>query len=170
MGLGFGVLAGWQPSESLLGCASRSGAGRRRGSEPCIPGRQPPARPTDEALPIERECDKGRRAPWHSLASLGRCTRLARSVAASSARDAARASPRGRASSRRDPMRIKTRTRGGSRLTVHYSMTRSARAKSEGGIVRPRVLAVLRLMNSSNLVGRSTGRSPGLMPLRILST
>jgi hypothetical protein len=34
----------------------------------------------------------------------------------------------------------------------------------------PKSLAVLRLMTSSNLVGCSTGRSPGLAPLRILST
>jgi hypothetical protein len=34
-----------------------------------------------------------------------------------------------------------------------YSMTWSARASSDGGIVRPRALAVLRLMMSSNAVG-----------------
>src|SRR5262245_14888242 len=51
-----------------------------------------------------------------------------------------------------------------------YSMIWSARASSEGGIVRPRDLAVLRLMASSNLVGCCTGRSAGLAPLRILST
>ena len=51
-----------------------------------------------------------------------------------------------------------------------YSITSSARASSDGGIVRPSALAVLRLMTSSNFVGCSTGRSPGLAPLRILST
>ena len=38
------------------------------------------------------------------------------------------------------------------------------------GDVRPRALAVLRLMTSSNFVGCSIGRSPGFAPLRILST
>jgi len=52
----------------------------------------------------------------------------------------------------------------------HYSITSSARASSDGGMVRPRALAVFRLMTNSNLVGRSTGRSAGLAPLRILST
>jgi len=50
-----------------------------------------------------------------------------------------------------------------------HSMIWSARCSSDGGIVRPIALAVLRLMTSSNLVGCSTGRSAGLAPLRILS-
>jgi hypothetical protein len=54
--------------------------------------------------------------------------------------------------------------------SVHYSITWSARCKSDGGIVRPRALAVLRLITSSNFVACSTGRSPGFAPLRILST
>ena len=33
---------------------------------------------------------------------------------------------------------------------LHYSITSSARARSEGGIVSPRALAVLRLITSSN--------------------
>ena len=36
-------------------------------------------------------------------------------------------------------------------------------------MVRPRALAVFRLITSSNCVGCSTGRSPTLAPLRILS-
>jgi hypothetical protein len=51
-----------------------------------------------------------------------------------------------------------------------YWITSSARSSSECGIVSPRALAALRLINSSNLVGCSTGRSAGLEPLRILST
>ena len=51
-----------------------------------------------------------------------------------------------------------------------YWITSSARPSSDGGIVRPSALAVLRLITSSNLVGCSTGRSAGLAPLRILST
>src|SRR5262245_24408615 len=56
------------------------------------------------------------------------------------------------------------------RAPIVYWMTSSARASSDGGMVRPSALAVLRLMTSSNLVGCSTGRSAGLAPLRILST
>ncbi len=48
-------------------------------------------------------------------------------------------------------------------------MISSARIRSDCGIVRPRALAVLRLMTSSNLVGCSTGRSAGFAPLKILS-
>jgi len=36
--------------------------------------------------------------------------------------------------------------------------------------VRPRSFAVFRLITNSNLVGCSTGKSPGFAPLRILST
>src|SRR5262245_47296265 len=49
-----------------------------------------------------------------------------------------------------------------------YSMTSSARARIEGGTVRPSVSAVLRLTTSSNLSGCWTGRSAGFSPLRIL--
>ena len=48
--------------------------------------------------------------------------------------------------------------------------TSSARSSIDCGMVRPRALAVFRLITSSNLVGCSTGRSPGLAPLRILAT
>ena len=51
-----------------------------------------------------------------------------------------------------------------------YRITRSARASTFCGIVRPICLAVFRLMTNSNLVGCSTGKSAGLNPLRILST
>ena len=51
-----------------------------------------------------------------------------------------------------------------------YSITSSARASTEGGIVRPRALAVLRLITKSNLDGCSTGKSAGLAPFNILST
>ncbi len=51
-----------------------------------------------------------------------------------------------------------------------YSITWSARHRTDCGIVSPIALAVLRLITSSNLVGCSTGRSPGLAPFRILST
>jgi hypothetical protein len=51
-----------------------------------------------------------------------------------------------------------------------YWITSSARCRSEGGIVKSRAVAVLRLITSSNSVGCCMGRSPGLAPLRILST
>src|SRR5258706_3337454 len=50
------------------------------------------------------------------------------------------------------------------------SITSSARTSKDGGTVRPSALPVLRLITSSYLVGCSTGRSEGLVPLRILST
>jgi hypothetical protein len=51
-----------------------------------------------------------------------------------------------------------------------YSITSSARASSVGGISIPSAFATTRLMTRSNLVGCSTGRSPGFAPRKILST
>jgi hypothetical protein len=51
-----------------------------------------------------------------------------------------------------------------------YLITRSARASTFGGIVRPICFAVFKLITNWNLLGRSTGRSPGLVPFNILST
>jgi hypothetical protein len=51
-----------------------------------------------------------------------------------------------------------------------YSITSSAVASRVGGTVKPRALAVVRLMTSSKVVGSSTGMSPGFAPRRILST
>ena len=48
-----------------------------------------------------------------------------------------------------------------------YSITSSAMASSPGGKLRPKALAVLRLITNSNLVDCMTGRSPGFSPLRI---
>ena len=59
---------------------------------------------------------------------------------------------------------------GHSNLSPFYSITSSARESSDGGMVRPSAFAVLRLITSSNLVGCSTGRSAGFVPLRIRST
>ena len=47
-----------------------------------------------------------------------------------------------------------------------YSTTSSASASSPGGIVKPSVLALLRLMINSNVTGNSIGNSPGLAPLQ----
>ena len=51
-----------------------------------------------------------------------------------------------------------------------YSINSSAVVRSDAGTVRPSAFAVLRLITISNLVGCSTGRSAGFMPLRIRST
>src|SRR5262245_30986939 len=58
----------------------------------------------------------------------------------------------------------------GQKRTCLYSITSSARERSDDGTVRPSVLAVFRLIASSNLVGACTGRSAGFSPLRIRST
>src|SRR5215831_11803280 len=59
---------------------------------------------------------------------------------------------------------------GNERASRDRWITSSARASSDGGMVRLSALAVLRLITSSNLVGCSIGRSAGLAPLRVLST
>jgi hypothetical protein len=51
-----------------------------------------------------------------------------------------------------------------------HSITSSARKMTDGGIVSPSALAALRLTTSSNLTGRSTGKSAGFAPFKILST
>src|SRR5262245_31331707 len=51
-----------------------------------------------------------------------------------------------------------------------YSITSSARASSAGGTSSPSVLAVLRLITNSYLVGACTGRSAGFSPLRMRPT
>jgi len=56
--------------------------------------------------------------------------------------------------------------RGGA---VCHSITRSARIRSDLGMVSPRVFAVFMLMTSSKTVGRSTGSSAGLAPLKMRS-
>src|SRR5215831_14825130 len=48
-----------------------------------------------------------------------------------------------------------------------HSITSSARPSSIGGTVRPIVLAVFRLITSSNLVGCWTGRSAGFSPMNM---
>src|SRR5215469_12206669 len=53
-------------------------------------------------------------------------------------------------------------------ISSFHSITSSARASSDGGIARPSVLAVLRLIKNSNLALCWIGRSAGLAPSRIL--
>ena len=49
-----------------------------------------------------------------------------------------------------------------------HSITSSARPSSNAGTARPIAFAVPTLITSSNLVGCITGRSAGLVPIRIL--
>ena len=51
-----------------------------------------------------------------------------------------------------------------------YSITSSARPSSGNGMLRPRALAVLRLMISSTFVTCCTGSSAGFSPLRMRPT
>src|SRR5439155_5463056 len=51
-----------------------------------------------------------------------------------------------------------------------YWMTSVAWKRTCEGIVRPRAFAVFKLMTSSNFIGCSIGKSPGLAPSSILST
>src|SRR5262245_52275664 len=51
-----------------------------------------------------------------------------------------------------------------------HSITSSVSASSVGGMIKPIVLAVVRLTTSSNFVGCSIGRSAGFAPRKILST
>src|SRR6516162_9450202 len=51
-----------------------------------------------------------------------------------------------------------------------HSITSSAWARIRGGTVSPSASAVFRLTTSLNVTGCWTGRSPGFVPLRILST
>jgi hypothetical protein len=53
---------------------------------------------------------------------------------------------------------------------LDYWITSSAVASSDVGTAMPSVLAVLRLIDNTILVGNSTGSSPGGVPCRILST
>src|SRR5262249_35006808 len=53
-------------------------------------------------------------------------------------------------------------------LAPFHSITSSARASRIGGTSSPSILAVLRLMNNSNLLTCCTGRLAGFSPLSIL--
>ena len=59
---------------------------------------------------------------------------------------------------------------GAEQINGHFgthSIISSARCCKNHGTSSPSVLAVLRLMTNSNLLGSTTGRSAGLVPLRI---
>src|SRR6266568_3452542 len=54
----------------------------------------------------------------------------------------------------------------GTNRSGSYSITRSARARIDCGILIPSALAVFRFTTSSNLVGCATGKFAGLAPFR----
>src|SRR4029077_15241590 len=68
---------------------------------------------------------------------------------------------------RRDRPRCRRTAEQRDELASPHSITSSARPESGSGKVRPSALAVLRLMTSSTFVDCWTGRSAGLVPLRI---
>src|SRR6266403_2204025 len=70
---------------------------------------------------------------------------------------------------RQRPARRRTAEKRDEFAALH-SITSSARASMIGGISRPIALAVLTLITSVNLVGRSIGKSAALAPLRMRST
>ena len=59
------------------------------------------------------------------------------------------------------------RYKGQQRARSGHSTMLSARSRKGSGTVRLIALAVFRLMESSNFVGCSTGRSPGFAPARM---
>src|SRR5207248_7683419 len=67
------------------------------------------------------------------------------------------------------PLQIENALRAAA-LPWPHLRTSSTVGKNACGSVRPRAAAVLALMANSNLVGCSTGMSPGFVPRRILST
>ena len=71
--------------------------------------------------------------------------------------------PRGERSGRRS-------TEPCDNVAAPHSITSSARSSTAVGKSMPKLLAVLALTTSSNLVGRSIGSSAGLAPLRTLPT
>jgi hypothetical protein len=80
------------------------------------------------------------------------------------------ARPVGRRVGRHSPSHVHTPDSAGFGHSPIRHWITSARCSSDGGIVMPRALAVLRLMTSSNFVGCSMGSSAGLAPFKILST
>src|SRR5262249_22204321 len=68
---------------------------------------------------------------------------------------------------RRDRPRGRRATDERDELAPPHSITSSASKSRLSEILMPSALAVFRLMTNSNLVGRTTGKSAGLVPLRM---
>src|SRR5262245_51073714 len=71
---------------------------------------------------------------------------------------------------RRERPRCGAAEQGDELAPFYHSITLSARTTNVLGTSWPIAFAVLRLMTSSNLVGCSTGRSPGFAPRRSLAS
>src|SRR6516162_5455970 len=56
------------------------------------------------------------------------------------------------------------------KLAPPHSINSSASDRNDAGMVRPSVLALVRLITNSNFVSRSTGSSLGAAPLRMRPT
>jgi hypothetical protein len=159
---------------------------------PCGAHRAPrvfktPPTPRDRAGPQVRETlrsgstRRASRAPISSTGSLGLRMKETASLRGGSSRAAvrgSRAQTRGKRARRRryptifDESAADRGGGGGSRWSMggeSQSITSSASASSVGEISRPSVLAVLRLIASSNFVGACTGRSAVFSPRKIRS-
>src|SRR5262249_54079006 len=116
--------------------------------------------------------DQGRLAAVRDFGAPGvrSGSKAAETIAAGSAADV-RFAPIATEVPRRDdpPLGAKS-DQSASQQEAAYSITSSARASSVGGTLRPSAWAAVKLMTRSNLVGCSTGMSPGFAPRRILST
>src|SRR5262249_57373069 len=71
---------------------------------------------------------------------------------------------------RERPRRHRAAEQRDERAAATHSITSSASSRNGSGMGSPIDFAVLRVTTSSNCVGRSIGRSPGVAPLRILFT
>ena len=71
---------------------------------------------------------------------------------------------------RERPRRRRAAEKRDERAAGAHSITSSARRRNDSGMASSSALAVVRLITRSNLLGCSTGMSPGFAPRRILST
>src|SRR5262249_2610637 len=111
----------------------------------------PPVHPAQFAQPLMQR--RSHRLRFHiALTDVRKHAEAAHLLALLRARDNR---PRRRAAEQRDDL-----------AAPDHSITSSASASSIGGMSRPRVMAVCRLMMNSNLVGCATGSSFGFSPLR----
>src|SRR5262245_25669358 len=159
----------------------------RRAPEPHVPG---PARPGQRPALLAPEGDRDAPGAGRPLRRrLRRHRQIVRGLPRMAGAGPAGARPRQPETPALAAARLQARPFGlstGQRLTTppgiargpavrrdggaRYWMSWSAWSSSVLGMVSLRILALLRLMTSSNFVGSSIGNSPGLAPLRTLST
>lgn len=153
-------------SSSFVGRSTASARRWRQGAL-ALPGRGVLARRTRRGRASLASTPR-RKAPGFSHRRSRRCNQRARACS-TAAPEQERKAPKAWRRARIQRLRISY-----SRLAPHgsrlaYRITLSARASTLGGIVRPISFAVFRLITNSSFVGRSTGSSPALAPLAILS-